>query len=345
MRMFVKFLMLALAGYVMLVSVGQAQNTGATVAGTVTDPQGNAVPDANVVLTSSTTNVPFTTKTNGSGIYRITGLLPGSYRANVAHEGFKSTVKDGIDLHVDDQISLDFSLQVGTVSQSVTVEAGAPLIESESTTIGQVIESRTIEDQPLNGRNVYDLVALAPGVIAQGGTGQPAATSQIWANNNYQIGGGFGNQSSTFIDGAPINVNYANGTPLTPTQDSIGEFKIETNNVGPEFGATGGGIINMVTRAGGDAFHGTAYEFLRNRVLDANTYFGNQAGLAVPAFTQNQYGVAVGGPVVRNKTFFFFSWENFALRQGNTLAMTVPTLAERAGDFSAVSPKIGRAHV
>jgi hypothetical protein len=171
MRMFVKFLMLALAGYVMLLSVGQAQNTGATVAGTVTDPQGNAVPDANVVLTSSTTNVPFTTKTNGSGIYRITGLLPGSYRANVAHEGFKSTVKDGIDLHVDDQISLDFSLQVGTVSQSVTVEAGAPLIESESTTIGQVIESRTIEDQPLNGRNVYDLVALAPGVIAQGGNG------------------------------------------------------------------------------------------------------------------------------------------------------------------------------
>jgi hypothetical protein len=338
MRMFVKFLMLALAGYVMLVSVGLAQNTGATVAGTVTDPQGNAVPGADVVLTSSTTNVPFTTKTNGSGIYRITGLLPGSYRANIAHEGFKSTVKDGIELHVDDQISLDFSLQVGTVSQSVTVEAGAPLIESESTTIGQVIESRTIEDQPLNGRNVYDLVALAPGVIAQGGTGQPAATSQIWANNNYQIGGGFGNQSSTFIDGAPINVNYANGTPLTPTQDSIGEFKIETNNVGPEFGATGGGIINMVTRSGGDAFHGTAYEFLRNRVLDANTYFGNQAGLAVPAFTQNQYGVAVGGPVVRNKTFFFFSWENFALRQGNTLAMTVPTLAERAGDFSAVSP-------
>ena len=130
------------------------------------------------------------------------------------------------------------------------MQAGVPLIESESSTVGQVIESRTVVDQPLNGRNIYALVALTPGVIAQGGTGQPAATSQIWANNNYQIGGGFGNQTSTFLDGAPVNVNYANGTPLTPTQDSIVEFRVETNNVGPQFGATGGGIITMVIGSG-----------------------------------------------------------------------------------------------
>ena len=338
MKILFRLLRFVLAGHVLLGLVALAQNTGATVTGVVTDPQGSAVPNAQVVLTNDATNVPFTTKTNDDGIYRITGLLPGTYKADVTREGFKSTVKDGIGLHVDDQISLNFSLEVGVVSQSVTVQAGVPLIESESSTVGQVIESRTVVDQPLNGRNIYALVALTPGVIAQGGTGQPAATSQIWANNNYQIGGGFGNQSSTFLDGAPVNVNYANGTPLTPTQDSIVEFRVETNNVGPQFGATGGGIITMVTRSGGDTFHGTAYEFLRNKVLDANTYFGNQAGLAVPAFTQNQYGVAVGGPVVKHRTFFFFSWENFALRQGNTLAMTVPTLAERAGDFSGLSP-------
>jgi hypothetical protein len=312
-----------------------AQTTGATVSGTVTDPTGAAVPNAQVVLTNNATNVPFNATTNGVGIYRITGLLPGSYKATVTHEGFNSTVKDGIELHVLDQVALDFSLQIGSVAQSVTVQAGSALIETASSTIGQVIESRGIVDQPLNGRNIYSLLALVPGVVANGGTDQPAAMSQIWANNNFSIGGGFGNDNSTYVDGAPINVNYAWGSALTPTQDAIVEFKVESNNIGPQFGATGGGIVNLVTRSGGNAFHGTAYEFLRNKVMNANTFYGNKEGLSVPPFTQNNYGAAVGGPIVKDKAFFYFSWEGFALRQGNTFATTIPTAAQRTGDFSA----------
>jgi TonB dependent receptor len=186
----------------------------------------------------------------------------------------------------------------------------------------------------LNGRNVLNLVALVPGVVPQGQSmGNPTNTN-ISAWGNYQIGGGIGNQSAAFLDGAPINTSYNNAVMLVPTQDAIQEFRVQTNNLGAEFGRFAGGVINMSSKSGTNSFHGSAYEFLRNKVLNANTFFNNRSGIATPAFTQNQYGANLGGPVVKDKTFFFFSYEGFRLRQGQSVLRNVPSDAMRAGDFS-----------
>jgi hypothetical protein len=315
-------------------SFANAQST-ATLTGRVTDPSTAVIAGASVVLTNVNTNVNYETVTNDDGIYRITGLLPGVYRANVSKDGFKSLSKADIELHVQDEVSLNFSLQVGSVSESVTVESGEPLLQTQQASLGQVVEGRTVEEMPLNGRNVLNLVTLVPGVVAQGGAmGTPTGTN-IFSWGNYQIGGGIANQNAFFIDGAPTNVNYINLTALVPTQDAIQEFKVQTNNMGPEFGRFTGGVINLATKSGTDAFHGSAYEFIRNKVLNANNFFNNFNGQPKPAFTQNQYGVNVGGPIIKDKLFFFFSWEGFALRKGEPFLTTVMTSAELNGDFSA----------
>ena len=328
-------------------SFSRAQSPNATVTGTITDSSGGVVSGALVELTDTTTDVSTTDLTNDQGIYRINGLLPGTYRARISKMGFKSITKAGIVLHVQDDISLNFELQVGEVSQSITVEAGEPLLQSESSSLSQVIEGRTVQDTPLNGRNVMNLVALAPGVVAQGTTqGNPVANqgNGTFTNpngwGNYQIGGGFANQSATYIDGAPINTSYVNSVSLVVTQDAIGEFRVASNSVTPEYGRFGGGVINMVTKSGGNQFHGGVYEYIRNKVLNANYYFNNAAGLPRPAFTQNQYGVTVGGPIKKDKAFFFFSWEGFGLRTANPQTLSVPTDAMKNGDLRALGANI-----
>lgn len=317
-----------------LQGLAHAQST-ATVTGRVIDPSNALIVNANVVLTNVNTHVNYETVTNDDGIYRLTGLLPGTYLANVSKDGFKSLTKSDIELHVQDEVALNFSLQVGSVSESVTVESGEPLIQTQQASLGQVVEGRTVEEMPLNGRNVLNLVVLVPGVVAQGGAmGTPTGTN-IFSWGNYQIGGGAANQNASYIDGAPINVNYINLTALVPTQDAIQEFKVQTNNMGPEFGRFTGGVINLATKSGTDAFHGSVYEFLRNKVLNANNFFNNANGQPKPAFTQNQYGLNIGGPIIKDKAFFFFSWEGFGLRKGQPVLTTVPTSAELGGDFTA----------
>jgi len=317
-----------------------AQSPNATVTGLITDPAGNAMPSATVSLIDVNTNVATTVKTNGDGLYRITGLVPNVYRAEISKEGFKRVIKDEIVLHVQDEVSLNFSLEVGSVSESITVEAGEPLLQTQTSSLSEAIEGRTVQDTPLNGRNVLNLVALVPGVVAQGSaSGNPIGNQSGGTNpngwGNYQIGGGMSNQSATFIDGAPINTSYVNSVALVPTQDSIQEFRVATNNVTPEYGRFAGGVINLSTKSGTNAFHGTAYEYIRNKVLNANNFFNNRVGLPTPAFTQNQYGAALGGPIKRDKIFFFGNWEGFGLRSATPQTLTVPTSAERNGDFSA----------
>jgi hypothetical protein len=323
--------------------LGQSPN--ATVTGLVTDSTGNAMPNATVQLINVDTNVATKVTTNGDGLYRITGLVPGVYRAETSKEGFKRVIKDEIVLHVQDQVSLSFSLQVGSVTESITVEAGEPLLQTQTSSLSEAIEGRTVQDTPLNGRNVLNLVALVPGVVAQGSaSGNPIGNQSGLTNpngwGNYQIGGGMSNQSATFIDGAPINTSYVNSVALVPSQDSIQEFRVETNNVTPEYGRFAGGVINLSTKSGTNSFHGTAYEYIRNKVLNANNFFNNSVGLPTPPFTQNQYGAAIGGPVKKDKIFFFGNWEGFSLRSATPSTFTVPTAAERDGDFSAAGVNI-----
>jgi hypothetical protein len=198
---------------------------------------------------------------------------------------------------------------------------------------------------PLNGRNPLALVALVPGVVPQGSkqdssTGNPTGTN-IFAWGNFQIGGGQANQSATYMDGGSVHVNYLNLLALVPTQDAIQEFKVQTNNLGPEWGRFAGGVINLTTKSGSNGFHGSAYEFLRNKQLNANDFFNNASGVARPPFVQNQFGANVGGRVIKDKLFWFQSYEGYRQRRGQSYLLSVPTAAYRNGDFSDMRDSSG----
>lgn len=323
-----------------------AQTTAGTILGTVSEQSGAVVTDTQVVLTNIGTGATVNTVTNGSGFYQFVNVPPGSYRVTVSKQGFKTVTREPIDLQVEGQVQINLSLEVGSQSQKVTVTARTPLIRAETTSLGMVIDQRETTELPLNGRNPFNLAALTPSVIQQGQVQLNPTGQNPFGFANLQIGGGFANQSLSYLDGAPLNTEYINNTALVPTQDSLQEFKVDVNNLGPQYGRLAGGAIQFRTKSGTNQLHGSAWEFLRNKVLDANTFFNNQAHIGRGAFTQNQYGFNVGGPVFiphlydgRNKTFFFFNFEGFALRQGQTFTETVPTPAEINGNLSSlVSP-------
>jgi hypothetical protein len=328
------WLFLLLTGIVLAPAAGTAQTYYGSVVGTVTDSSGSVLPGVTVTLTNRGTSERKTLQTAAHGDFQFVNVLPGSYTLDVEGAGFKHFRRDSFQVEVQSVVRIDAAMQVGEVNQVVDVTAQTPLIDTDTTSLGQVIEGRSVQQMPLNGRNVMNLIALVPGVVPQGQTQGNPALNNVNGWGNYQIGGGIANQSAEYIDGAPLNVNYAHLPALIPAQDAVQEFRVQTSNLGPEFGDTSGGVVTLITKSGSNSFHGGAYEFLRNKVLNANTFFGNEFGQPRPAFTQNQYGVEIGGPIRRDKTFFFFNWENFALRQGNTYVSTVPTAQERSGDFS-----------
>ncbi len=312
-----------------------------SIVGTVTDQSKAVVAGAHVTLTNTGTAEGRTDQTDANGNYQFVNLLPGVYRVDVDSPGFKHLTYDQVQVQVQAAVRVDAALQLGDVGQTVEVSGQTVQLQTETSSLSQVVEGRVVQQMPLNGRNVLNLVALVPGVVAQGSSlGNPTNTN-ISAWGNYQIGGGFGNQSAAFLDGAPLNTAYNNAVMLVPTQDSIQEFRVQTNNLGPEFGRFAGGVINMISKSGTNEYHGTAYEFLRNKVLNSNTFFNNRSGIATPAFTQNQFGADVGGPVIKDKTFFFVSYEGFRLRQGASTLTSVPTAAMRDGDFSNLRSSSG----
>ncbi len=322
-----------------------AQGTSAMVSGVVNDPTGAKIPNAIVTFTNASTGVREKATTNAEGLYRINGLAPGSYNAEVTMQGFKTVVQKSIDLHLEDQVALNFALELGASSESVTVNADADILESVSPTVSQVIEGRQVEDTPLNGRNSMALVALTPGVVPQGATGGAASNNtnggsftNAFGFNNYQIAGGFANQSSVYVDGTPVNVVEGHPTAYVVTQDAVQEFRVESSVVNPRYGEFGGGVIAFGTKAGTNQLHGSFYEYYRNNVFNANTFFNKQNNVSRPEFTQNQYGATAGGPIKRERAFFFFSYEGFRLAQGVPNAGRVPTLAELSGDFRADAP-------
>ena len=331
-------------------SIAAQTSTTATVTGSIVDASGAKVPTATVTFTNLASGVATTARTTSEGIYRISGLLPGTYRSTVTMAGFKTTIRDGIELHVEDQASIDYTLTVGSVSEDVTVSSSTALIETQSPTISQVIEGRQVLDTPLNGRNVMNLVALTPGVIPQGSTSgntsnntNGGAFTNPFAFNNYQIAGGLAGQSSVYLDGTPLNLAVGHTLPFVLPQDAVQEFRVETSVINPQYGEFGGGIINFATKSGGSAIHGTLYEYLRNNAFNANAYFNKQtivngAPVPRPEFTQNQFGATIGGPLRKDKLFYFISYEGFRLALGVPNVGRVPTPAELSGDFRADAP-------
>src|SRR5271170_5341948 len=339
---------------VLMASPLAAQSTFGSITGTVTDASGSAVPDATVTLTSSATTFKATFTTGGDGQYTFVNLNPGPYTIEVDKPGFKHVRRADVTVQVQIGTRIDVALEVGAQSQTVEVTAETPLLTPNSATLGQIIDERKTNDIPLNGRNVFNLILLSPAAVAQGGSGGTPVGQNPFSWGNYQVGGSFANQSAEYLDGQPLNIGYINLPIVIPTQDSVGEFKVQYNDLGADWGKFSGGVVNLSTKSGTNKFHGSGYEYLRNKALNSNEYFNKNLELASggentpPPYVQNQYGFTFGGPVIKDKTFFFVSWEQFRLRTGSVLTTTVPVTAAsaftpagvtggmRQGDFSSL---------
>jgi hypothetical protein len=318
-----------------------AQIASGDINGTVTDASGASIGGAKVSVTNDSTKVSRSTTTQASGTYDVTLLPVGTYTVVIEMTGFKRYVKSGVVVNVTETTRADAALELGEVTQSVEVQGTAPSqVETSDSTLGQVVEERRIVDLPLNGRNFLQLSYFVPGVtvnyrsIALKGspTNLPGGVQTLpWVNGTRNT------MNAVLIDGNLNNDPVLNTAAIVPVPDAIQEFKIQTNLYSAEFGQGGGSTINIVTKSGGTALHGSVYEFLRNNALDARNKF-LAPGTKNAALRRNQFGVAAGGPVpfVHN-TFIFGTYEGLRLSQGEILNSVVPTLAQRSGNFSALS--------
>jgi hypothetical protein len=312
-----------------------AQRITAALTGTVRDSSGAIVPGASVTVTNTATQVSANVPTNGEGQFEFLNLPPGPYAITVDSNGFKRLVRSGLVLDVDQTAHLDLALEVGSAAETVEVSSAEPLLETQSSDIGQVINNKSIENLPLNQRNPFSLILLVPGV-----TGSVTST---FTGLQFNVNGGRSGTTDVLLDGVPSAppTDDSNALTIFPSVDATQEFKVQTSNFSAQFGNTGGGIINVIYKTGTNDLHGSVYDFFRNSYLDAHNYFSDEVGAPLPSFKRNQFGFSLGGPVYiprlydgRNKTFFFADYEG--LRQGTATQVltTVPTLAERGGDFS-----------
>src|ERR1700688_4969877 len=318
------------------------QSTYGSIVGTVTDSSGAVLPDAKVTLTNAGTGEKRAQSTGSDGLFTFVNLFPGQYRIDVEKQGFKHFVRPEVTVEVQQNTRVDAAMQVGEVSQVVEVTSETPLLQTESSSLGQVVEQRKADELPLNGRNIFNLIIISPAAVAQGGSGGSPVGQNPFSWGNYQVGGSFANQGAEYLDGQPLNIGYINLPIIIPTQDSVGEFKVQYSNLGAEWGKFSGGVTNLSTKSGTNSWHGSGYEYFRNRVLNANEYFNKQTELLsgakneAPPWTQNQYGFQVGGPVIKDKTFFYVSWEQYRQRTGSPFTTTVPQTAMLTGDFSSL---------
>lgn len=314
-----------------------AQIEQANLTGTVTDTSGASVPGAAVSIVNLQTKTRAETRSNDTGTYRLPYLPAGEYQLSVEKEGFERSRVDAIRLTVGLTATVNVTLKPGSVQQEVTVSATAVQLEQESFALGNTINVKQITQLPLLGRNPYNLVLLAPGVMPKGGAGAGPI-----------INGGRSNTSEVLLDGAETRNSTTNDIAYTPPLETVQEFKVFTNGYSAEYGRSGGGVLTVATRAGTNDWHGAVYEFLRNDKLNANSWTSNRVGLPRNPFRRNEFGVAIGGPVRipklydgRNRTFFFFNWEKIPQRSPDNILSTVPTALERTGDFSSTTTAAG----
>ncbi len=340
-------LILPLAVVLLSCPVMQGQTTYGLVAGSVTDSAGAAIIGAQVILTNLGTSAKRTQSTVAGGLYSFITVIPGRYSLEMERQGFQHVTRQPIEVQVQQTTQVDVALEVGVVRETMTVTDVTASVQTETSSLGQIVEPREVDELPLNGRNIFNLAAIAPGVVPQGGSNGTPVGKNIFAWGNYQIGGSFANQSAEYLDGQPLNIAYINLPLIVPTQDSIQEFKVQTNALGPEWGKFSGGVINLSTKSGSNQIHGEAHEYLRNKVFNANEYFLKASQILAgvenepPPFTQNQFGASAGGSLIKDRTFWFLSWESFRLRQGQVFTTNVPTATERNGDFRSLTDQAG----
>ena len=321
------FCALGLAVIVCVMGVGLkafGQATG-TILGTLRDSTGAVISGATITATNEGTSVARFTTSDSEGNYVLPLLQVGIYQVKAEAKGFKSEVRSGLDLQVATPSRLDFSLQVGSSTESVQVSGVLPAVQTDSASLGEVIESNEIVQLPLNGRNFMQLTLLAPGVT------DPPNDLRYSLQGVAPSANGIRSEYDNYLLDGTSNTEHFNGdVSAVPPLDSIEEFKLQTENYSAEYGQGGGLVVNIVTKSGTNALHGNAWEFIRNDAADADNYFSTTR----PPFQRNQFGGTLGGPIVKDKTFFFVSYEGIRSREGVTIAERVPTQLERGGDFS-----------
>jgi hypothetical protein len=324
-----------------------AQSPNGVLNGQVVDPSNGVIIDADVVAVNDVTGVQYTAKTNNEGIYVLQNLPPGPYRLQVSKVGFKTLVKPDITLNVQDALAINFTLPVGALSETVTVEGGAPLVNTESAAVSTVVDRHFAENLPMNGRSFQTLIQLTPGVVvapSQGyDPGQFSVNGQRTSSNYWMVDGvsaNFGVSAGYTggVAGSLGSFSALGGTNSLVSVDALQEFRIQTSTYAPEFGRTPGAQISILTRSGTNRLHGTVFEYLRNDVFDANDWFADSKGLPKADERQNDFGGTFSGPVIKDRTFFFFSYEGLRLRLPQTTLTTVPDINARQTAVSAMQP-------
>ena len=299
-----------------------------TIFGNVLDPAGGAVVGATIRAVNMDTAETHNTTTNNQGAYLFPALTPGRYRVEAEASGFKKIVHEGVTLAVTQNARVDFALQVGTLTQEVKVQGDAPLVDTRDVQLGGTVDNERVVDLPLNGRNAYSLVSILPGVARA-----TTLTTGDNTGNTVEANGARNNQSNFLLDGGFNNSLFRNGGNQAPNPDAVDEFRLLTSNFDAEFGRYSGAVVNVITKSGTNQFHGALFEFLRNNNLNARNFFQP----SVTPLHQNQFGFAVGGPIIKDKTFFFASYQGTRIHTAAFVNSAItPTAAERAGDLSSL---------
>ncbi len=308
----------------------EAQDT-ATISGAVTDQSSASVPGAQVTLINAATQFTRIVETNASGEYVAANIPTGSYVITVLKSGFEKLHRSGVQLTAATTLTVDLRISVGSETQTVSVTEAAPLLQAQSAEVSSLVDSRQMVALPLVSRDFTDLVLLTPGAhvgsasnLAEGGS--PYA---MRGGANYSVNGALAAGNSYLVDGIYDRNLWLNTLIMVPVVDAIQEYRVLTSNYTAQYGESAGSVTEVETKSGSNQFHGTAWEFLRNDKLNANTFFNNRSGVARPGFRRNEFGATVGGPIIRNKTFFFGDYQGIRLTQPQTQSSTIPTLAQQ----------------
>jgi hypothetical protein len=316
-----------------------AQAVTGTIIGLITDSTGAVMPGATVTLTNTGTGLVRVVNTDSNGEYTAPSLPTGTYSVKAELSGFKTVTRPDIPLGVDQRMRIDVKLEIGAVEESVTVTGTSPLVQTSSSELGTTVAEEQIKTLPLNGRNFVNLTRTVPGVVRGiPGANIDGAGSLAWrASASFSANGQRPRDNNYMLDGVDNNETWLQTVVLFPSVDALDEFKLQTSTYSAEFGHSLGGVVNLQIKSGTNAMHGSGFEFLRNDAFDANNFFNNRAGRPKPPFSQHQFGGTVGGPIVKDHTFYFFDYQGYRVNQGATYLSTVPSAKMRQGDFSELN--------
>src|SRR5438105_13965324 len=326
------FTLFTLAAIIALCVTVCAQKDTGSIVGTINGPIGAVVSGAKVTVTDLDRGNTFETSSNASGEYVASPLRIGHYTVKVEHSGFKKAVSSTVTLDVQQRVAVNVKLELGSIAQTVEVTTVAPLLETQTSELGQVVDNKRVVNLPLNGRHFAQLALLTAGTAPS----EPGARDEN--SFGFSANGGRSLQNNFLLDGIDNNSNLPDllnetNYVIQPSVEALQEFKVQTNAYSAEFGRGNGAIVNAAIMSGTNSFHGGSWEFVRNEKFDARNYF-DLANQGTPPYKQNQFGATLGGPIWKNKTFFFVVYEGLRIRQAQTQSFLLPGLAERTGDFS-----------